>query len=101
MSKEPAIEQLLALARRVAPSDAAPYLFEKRIMARLSALQPVDILGLWAGSLWKAAASCIAIMILFSIWTFLPLHAKHSPGRHAAGLEETVLGDVDVAPDIL
>lgn len=101
MSKEPAIEQLLALARRSPPSDATPYLFEKRIMARLSAVQPADTLGLWAGNLWRAAASCIAIMILFSIWTLLPLHPRHPPGRHATGLEETVLGDVEVAPDLL
>lgn len=62
-------QKLIAAARSQAPSDTVPYAFEKRIMARLSALPRVDALTLWTRAFWRAAASCVGIMLLLSAWT--------------------------------
>ncbi len=62
--------QLVAAARANPPSDAVPYAFEKRIMARLAARPVVDDWELWAHALWRAAAPCAAIMLLLGAWSF-------------------------------
>jgi hypothetical protein len=57
----------MAAARNHPPSDRVPYAFEKRIMARLTAA-PLDLWGLWSQMLWRAAVSCVAIMLCCSAW---------------------------------
>lgn len=69
-------EKLFAAARHHQPSDAVPYAFEKRIMARLTAVQPVDELALWAKALWRAAASCCLIAVAFAAWSLLPVRSQ-------------------------
>jgi hypothetical protein len=64
-------EKLMAAARTSVPSEHVPYAFEKRIMARVSDLQPPDGIALWASALWRSAASCVAVTLLlgtFAIW---------------------------------
>jgi hypothetical protein len=63
--------KLIAAARATPPDDRVPYAFEKRIMARLQARPVLDEWGLWARALWRAAAPCVAVMLLFSAWSFL------------------------------
>jgi anti-sigma-K factor RskA len=58
---------LLAAARAHAPSDRVPYAFEKRIMARLTALPAPDALTLWAQALWRSAAAVTALAALVTI----------------------------------
>lgn len=53
--------KLIAAARLAEPSEAVPYAFEKRIMARLAQAAQIDVLGAWSSALWRAAVSCIAI----------------------------------------
>lgn len=56
--------KLLAAARATQPSDAVPYAFERRIMARLGSTQPLDSWALWGQALWRSAMSCIALTLL-------------------------------------
>lgn len=60
--------KLIAAARAEQPSDAVPYAFEKRIMARLAEAR-VDLLGAWSTALWRAAVACIAVVLLSSAWS--------------------------------
>ncbi len=62
--------KLIAAARANPPSDQVPYAFEKRIMARLAARPAMDHCTLWARALWRAAAPCVAIMLLLGAWSF-------------------------------
>lgn len=72
MPHDPLLEKLLAAARRAAPSDRVPYAFEKRIMARLPAVLLPDAWTVWAGGLWRAAASGFAVLLLSGLWAAWP-----------------------------
>ena len=61
--------KLIRAARQEPLQDHVPYAFEKRIMARLAALQPVNPWALWGRPLWRAALSCVALTILCGIWS--------------------------------
>lgn len=61
--------KLFGQARSVPPSDAVPYAFEKRVMARLQSDPPVDHWLLWGRALWRAAAACVALSVLLSVWS--------------------------------
>jgi hypothetical protein len=60
--------RLIAAARTIHPSDAVPFAFEKRIMARLTE-RPMDALGAWSVALWRAAVSCIVLVLLSGVWS--------------------------------
>jgi hypothetical protein len=86
--------KLIAAARAHPPSDRVPYVFEKRILARLAARPLADGWELWGRALWRAAAPCVAIMLLLGAWSFF------SQGRAPAtdlsqDLEQTLLAAVD------
>jgi hypothetical protein len=70
-------KKLMAAGRREAPDDRVPYAFEKRIMARLAEAAPVDVLGFWGRSLWRAAVPCLALALLLGTWSFWI--SQHSP----------------------
>lgn len=60
---------LIAAARKsVPPSDAVPYAFEKRIVARLTTLPCNEAESLWNRMLWRAAIPSILVMLTASIW---------------------------------
>ena len=63
-------KKLLAAARAHPPSDRVPYAFEKRIVAHLAALPPLDPWAFWAPALWRAAAPCLALALLLGVWSF-------------------------------
>src|SRR5258707_13669391 len=63
--------KFITAARAHPPSDQVPYAFEKRIMARLRSRPVLDEWALWARALWRAAAPCVAVMLLLSAWSFL------------------------------
>ena len=86
-------KKLLAAARSSPPDDQVPYAFEKRIMARLSALPKPDEWLWWGIALWRGAAACAAVSLLV---IFFPL-AKYTTSNHPADLEETVLASVNEA----
>ena len=70
-------QKLFAQARSVKPSDAVPYAFEKRVMARLQS-SPADNWLLWGRALWRAAAACVAFSVLLSVWSAWPV-AENEP----------------------
>jgi hypothetical protein len=86
--------KLIAAARANPPSDRVPYAFEKRILARLPARPLADGWELWGRALWRAAAPCVAIMLLLGAWSLF------APGNAPANdlsqeLEQTLLAAVD------
>ncbi len=86
--------KLIAAARTNPPSDRVPYAFEKRVMALLAARPAVDAGAWWARALWRAAASCVAITLLLSVWSWWePLNS--SATDLSQDLEQTLLAAVD------
>jgi len=89
-------KKLLAAARTNRPSDAAPYAFEKRIMARVSEKPAaVDILATWNRILWRAAAPCVAVTLMLSAWTFFSHRANNSGETLASELESSLYAPFD------
>lgn len=86
--------KLILAARSDAPREEVPYAFEKRIMARLRAAPVVDQWEQWAAALWRAAAPCIAIMVLFSAWSLLA-PANPPASDLSQELENTILAAAD------
>ena len=87
--------KLIAAARANSPSDRVPYAFEKRIMARLAARPVVDAWELWARALWRAAAPCVAIMLLLGAWSFFTPQSNPPASDLSQQLEQTLLAAVD------
>ncbi len=88
-------QKLIAVARISPPSDRVPFAFEKRIMARLSGRVVLDEWALWSRALWRAAASCVAIMLLFSAWTFLVSSGPAPANDLSQDFENTLLAAVE------
>jgi hypothetical protein len=85
--------KLIRAARLEKPSDAVPYAFEKRVMARLGE-RGTDALGYWAQSLWRAVAPCAAIAMVLGVWTYVASpELASSPEEFAQHFESTVLAD--------
>jgi hypothetical protein len=91
-------ETMILAARGDTPSDAVPYAFEQRIAARLRTLPVPDGWALWAGALWRGAASCVAIMLLLGAWTYLPPVQKAPAGDLTQQFEQTLLAATDQEP---
>ena len=90
--------KLIAAARSNTPSDKVPYAFEKRILSRLQQPVKLDNWALWSQALWRAAAPCVAVMLLFSAWAaFAPVtHGSRPPGTDLSqDLENTLLAATD------
>lgn len=68
--------KLMAAARLDPVSDHVPLAFEGRLMRRLREHPPLDLVGLWAQSLWKAAAVCVGVSVLCGIWSLATLAHK-------------------------
>jgi hypothetical protein len=88
-------QKLITAARAHPPSDRVPFAFEKRIIARLPARLVVDEWALWSRALWRAAASCVAIMLAFSAWTFLAPNHGAPANDLSQDFENTLLAAVD------
>jgi hypothetical protein len=87
--------KLMAAARANPPSDRVPYAFEKRIMANLAARPMADGWELWGRALWRAAAPCVAIMLLLGAWSFYTMQASAPATDLSQDLEQTLLAAVD------
>jgi len=87
--------KLIAAARANPPSDRVPYAFEKRILACLAARPVLDRWEQWGRALWRAAAPCIAIMLVLGAWSvFGPQHSTPTNDL-SQQLEQTLLAAVD------
>ena len=86
--------KLIAAARAESPDDRVPYAFEKRIMARLAGHKPVDAMTLWGRALSRAAACCVAFMLMLScVSYFLP--ASASQPSISQDLDQTLFAAAD------
>ena len=91
MNLERLQQQLLAAARAHPPSDRVPYAFAQRIRAQLEVRSRPDVWALWGGALWRAAASCIGLVLLLGAYTLLSPSGNGSTGDLSQELENTVL----------
>ena len=65
--------KLISAARNQTADESVPYLFEKRVMARLASPTMDDPWRLWGNALWKGAAACVALTALsiaLTAWSF-------------------------------
>lgn len=105
MNLDPLQQKLLAAARSQVPSDHVPHAFEKRILARLLAPTTPDHSALWARALWRAAAPCVALTLLFGVWSVVGTN-NASPSGMADGadlsqhFEQTMLAALDDVEDV-
>jgi hypothetical protein len=88
-------KKLIAAARRNRPDDRVPYAFEKRILAQIAARAGVDRWVFWTRGLWRAAASCVVVAVVFgTVSLFLP--ATTDKGNDLSqDFENTLLASVD------
>ncbi|MBM3835991.1 MAG: hypothetical protein FJ403_22550 [Verrucomicrobia bacterium] len=91
MNIEELQKKVLTVARACPPSDEVPYAFEKRIMARIARETMVDLWTLWGRLLWRAAAPCVAIMLMLTAWAAVSLDFNGNSEPIATDLEESVL----------
>jgi len=93
-------QKLIAVARGNPPSDSVPYAFAKRIMARLPARPALDHWAFWARALWCAAAPCVAVTLLLTVWasSSKPAAGNASPDL-AQQIDTTMLAAVDQDSD--
>jgi hypothetical protein len=87
--------ELIAAARANRPSDHVPYAFEKRIMACLPGRPALDEWALWGRALWRAAAPCLAVMLLLGAWSVLAPATPTPATDLAQDFDNTVLAAVD------
>ncbi len=95
MDQNHLLTKLLAAARQSPPRETVPYAFEKRIMARLGARHIEDNWALWGHALWRAAALCMTVSVLFSAWSAWPRHDAES-----TTLEDAVYAGIEQPNDL-
>lgn len=66
MNTEKLQEKLIRAARTDVPSEAVPYLFEKRVIERILQQPVLDSTAAWAAGLWRAAVGSVAIALVCS-----------------------------------
>jgi hypothetical protein len=82
--------KLLTAARSRTHSEAVPFAFQTRVMARLRGAAAPDVWGLWAGALWRATVPCVAIVLLLGAWTYFAAPSA-TQGDLSQEFENTVL----------
>jgi len=95
MDQNHLLNKLLAAARQRPPGETVPYAFEKRVMARLSARPIEDSLALWGQALWRAAALCMTVSVLFGAWSAWPRQSSES-----TTLEDAVFAGIEQPNDL-
>jgi len=92
-------QKLIAVAKANPPSDKVPLAFEKRIMARIAAELVPNLETLWVRALWRGAALCLAVVLLFGVWAFFTLSGKGHEPDFSQDFENTVLAAVEQQSD--
>ena len=83
-------KKLMQAARSCPPSDAVPYAFEKRIMARLSAVRPADVWALWSRALARAAVASVVVTLLAGAWSVWSGYEEDSAAEFSKQFETAV-----------
>ena len=91
-------KKLIAAARLNAPDERVPYAFEKRITALIAARAGADRWVFWAHGLWRAAASCVAVAVVFGAVSLLVPATPDSGSDLSQDFENTLLASADL-PD--
>jgi len=97
--------KLIEAARKEPLQDHVPYAFEKRIMASLAGLSPLNYWALWGRPLWLAALSCVAITLLCGIWSMSSAPKgdnsvkADNPDNFAQAFESAVFASADQQPE--
>jgi hypothetical protein len=102
MNTESLHKKLVAAARAGKPREDVPYAFEKRIMALIrSAPVSPDAWLSYSLALWRAAAPCLAIMLVAGTWVFYEETASQHGFQAGleSDLEQTMLAAVDNTGD--
>ncbi len=102
MNVEGLRKKLLAAARAQAPDDRVPYAFEKRVMASLTGRPASDDLAIWARAMWRSAASCVGVMLLFGAFSFLSTDNgnNRTSDEFSQDFEQTMLAAVDQSGEV-
>jgi hypothetical protein len=88
--------KLIQAARKEPLRDQVPYAFEKRIMARLAGMAPLNYWGLWGRPLWRAALSCVALTLLCGLWSIMASTPKNDePDNFAQAFDRAVYASTD------
>jgi hypothetical protein len=87
--------KLIEAARKEPLPDHVPYAFEKRIMARLTGMSPLNGWTLWGRPLWRAALSCVAITFLCGIWSLASAPKADNSDSFAQAFERAVFASSD------
>jgi len=93
-------KKLIAAARTHSPDDSVPYAFEKRVMALLITRAATDQMAVWVRGLWRAAASCVALVMLLGLWAFLSPSASSNNDDLSQNFENTMLASVDQSDQV-
>lgn len=86
--------KLIAAARAHPPSDAVPYAFEKRILARLGPAPGLDVWSDWSRALWRAAAPCVAVALILAVWNTFSSDTSAASTDLSQDLENTLFVSV-------
>jgi hypothetical protein len=102
MNLEQLQQKLLAAARANPSSERVPYAFEKRILARLLESPTFDFSALWAQALWRAAAPCVALALLLSVWSLIGTGTNVATDNEelSRDFEQTMLAAVDETEEV-
>ena len=92
-------EKLVAAARCNPPSDQVPYAFEKRMVALLASVRPLDPVTFWNRAMWHGAVACAAIALLVSVWSFLPANTRTRTADLSQDLDKAVFAMVNPESD--
>ncbi len=99
MNVEKLQRKLIEAARSAPSDDRVPFAFEKRIMSRLTGGGHVDVLGEWTVALWRAAFSCVVIVVLSGAWSVWANHSQRH-GEFSQEFETAVFASVGSADDV-
>jgi hypothetical protein len=92
-------KKLIAAARLARADERVPYAFEKSVMARLAEASRVDVLGDWSTALWRAAVSCVAVVVLSGAWSMWSLD-QNEQTDFSHELETAVFASADSPDDV-
>lgn len=90
-------KKLTAAARLQKPDDRVPYAFEKRIMAHITSRPRPDRWTVWGNSLWRAAASCVAVAVVCAGISFFSQTTSDNSTNLTQDFENTLLASADQA----
>ena len=88
-------KRLLAAGREAPVDDSVPFAFEKRVMARIRQLRPVDAWSAWGAALWRGLAPCLGIVVVVVAWNALNLR-ESGRAPFASALEATFYAPVEM-----